>query len=168
MRVGQKVRWNDPAIADYPIEERETQSNRVYTIVKFISEEICLIADEFGEAEVPLGEIQDINISNFNRAYTDLKRGAIARLKEVGSMSFNHLYEEILDEDGEVEDTNDERPMVLVANRHCEISWYPVMSVRWDEERDDIMLDCDDYGEIPSIYCEACSEHYVFADILRN
>lgn len=30
MRIGQKVKWFDSSINDYPIEERETQRNRVY------------------------------------------------------------------------------------------------------------------------------------------
>jgi hypothetical protein len=59
MEVGNKVIWNDVAIDDFAPEERAEQQNRVYTIIE-LTDEMALIADEYGEAEVFLDEIEVI------------------------------------------------------------------------------------------------------------
>ena len=157
MKVGEKVYWYDPAILDYPENERETQRNRVYTIVKLIGEDRCLIADEYGEAEVPLMEIEYIPIAKLYRSFNTLRDSAIEKLKEVGTITFNY---------NEEEDGSDNRPQVIIADRHCEIAWEIVLSVSWSEERKEIMLQTDNYGEVYASYCEALSEQYVYSAIL--
>jgi hypothetical protein len=168
MRIGQKVKWNDPAIDDYPIEERETQRNRVYTIVKYINDEMCLIADEYGESEVFITEIDPLPIAVYNEHTDLLKQAAIEKLKTLGgTMSFENLYHEELDDDGEVEDYEDMRPQIIVANRHCVIDWTIVLSVRLDDD-DEIRVETDDYGEIPVTYAEGETDIYIYKTILFN
>lgn len=168
MRIGQKVKWFDPAINDYPIEDRETQRNRVYTIVKFINDEMCLIADEYGESEVFITEIDPLPIAVYNEHTDLLKQAAIEKLKTLGgTMSFENLYYEELDDDGEVEDYEDMRPQIIVANRHCVIDWTIVLSVRLDDD-DAIRVTTDDYGEIPVTYAEGETYIYVYKAILYN
>ena len=58
--VGDLVLWDDVAINDYPIEEREIQRHRVYQIIKIINDEIVLIADDYGEVEVLKTELRKI------------------------------------------------------------------------------------------------------------
>ena len=51
--LGQKVRWNDPAINDYDEEDREDALNREWEIYDYDKEsEVVWIADGFSEAEV--------------------------------------------------------------------------------------------------------------------
>ena len=58
IEVGSSVKWNDPAINDFAPEEREMQRNRIFKVVEFINEDMVLIADEFGESEVFVGELE--------------------------------------------------------------------------------------------------------------
>ena len=55
---GDLVKWNDPAINDFVPEEREIQRNRIYSVVEFINEDMVLIADEWGEGEVFVDELE--------------------------------------------------------------------------------------------------------------
>ena len=168
MRVGEKVKWFDPAINDYPIEERETQRNRVYTIIKFINDEMCLIADDFGESEVLITEIDPLPVADYNDNVRALKQSAIDKLKSLGgTMSFENLYHEELDDDGEVEDYEDMRPQIIVANRHCEIDWTIVLSVRLGDD-EVIRVETDDYGERPVTYAEGETDIYIYKAILFN
>jgi hypothetical protein len=169
MRIGQKVKWFDSGINDFQVEDREIQRNRVYTIVKFINEEICIIADEFGESEVFIGDICPIEVADFNDTVITLKQSAIEKLKTLGgTMSFEHLYHEELDDDGDGEYYEDNRPQIIVANRHCEIDWTNVSSVRWDNDRKDIMVETDYCGEIPIIFAEGGTEIFIYNAILFN
>ena len=52
------VKWNDPAIDDFSEDEQEMQRNREFVIVDIINEDMVLIADEYGEAEVFVGELE--------------------------------------------------------------------------------------------------------------
>ena len=168
MRVGEKVKWFDPAINDFPIEERETQRNRVYTIIKFINDEMCLIADDYGESEVLITEIDPLPVAVYNEHTNQLKQAAVEKLKTLGgTMSFENLYHEELDDDGEVEDYEDMRPQIIVANRHCEIDWTIVLSVRLGDD-DVIRVETDDYGEIPVTYAEGETDIYIYKAILFN
>ena len=168
MRIGQKVKWFDSAINDYPIEERETQRNRVYTIIKFINDEMCLIADEYGESEVLITEIDPLPIADYNDNLRLLRQAAIEKLKTLGgTMSFENLYLEELDDDGVVEDYEDMRPQIIVANRHCVIDWTIVLSVKLGDD-DVIRVETDDYGEIPITYAEGETDIYIYKAILFN
>ena len=60
IKIGTQVKWNDIAINDFTGNERELQESRVYEVVKFISEDVVLIADEFGESEVFIDELKII------------------------------------------------------------------------------------------------------------
>ena len=60
LRIGDKVKWNDPAIDDFDPEEIEIQRKRVYTIIEVINDEICLISDDFGDSEVYFDELEKI------------------------------------------------------------------------------------------------------------
>lgn len=168
MRIGQKVKWFNPAINDYPIEERETQRNRVYTIIKFINDEMCLIADDYGESEVLITEIDPLPIAVYNEHKRQLEQAAIEKLKTLGgTMSFENLYYEELNDDGVIEDYEDMRPQIIVANRHCEIGWTIVLSVRLGDD-EVIRVETDDYGEIPITYAEGETDIYIYKAILFN
>ena len=52
-KIGDKVKWIDPAINDYPIEDREDALNRIFNIIS-INGDIILISD--GETEVEVFE----------------------------------------------------------------------------------------------------------------
>lgn len=57
-RVGDKVKWDDPAIDDLEEEEeRESHRNRIYEIIGIINDEMLLIADDFSETEVLFSEL---------------------------------------------------------------------------------------------------------------
>lgn len=56
-RVGDKVKWNDPAIDDFEPEEREFQNARIFEIYE-IKGEVIGIADEYGDSEVFAGELE--------------------------------------------------------------------------------------------------------------
>ena len=56
--IGMLVKWNDPAIDDFSEGEQEIQRNREFVIVDIINEDMVLIADEYGEAEVFVGELE--------------------------------------------------------------------------------------------------------------
>lgn len=62
VKVGAKVKWNDPAINDYPEEERAKALNRIFTIFKVEgdTEEDCTvwISDGVTEAEVNYWELE--------------------------------------------------------------------------------------------------------------
>lgn len=61
LKVGSKVKWNDPGIDDYDEEDRETVLNRVFTIEK-INGEVILISDNEGtEAEVFACELDPVD-----------------------------------------------------------------------------------------------------------
>ena len=58
IEAGSSVKWNDPAIDDFAPEERDMQRSRIFQVVDIINEDMVLIADEFGEAEVFVGELE--------------------------------------------------------------------------------------------------------------
>lgn len=58
IEIGTKVKWNDIAIADFKGKEREFQESRVYEVIDFINEDMVLIADEYGEGEVFIEELE--------------------------------------------------------------------------------------------------------------
>ena len=62
VKVGAKVKWNDPAINDYPEDERIAALNRIFTIFKIEgdTEEDCTvwITDGVTEAEVNYWELE--------------------------------------------------------------------------------------------------------------
>lgn len=60
LKVGSKVKWNDPAIDDYDEECRETVRNRVFTI-KEINGDVILIRCDGTEAEVPVHELDPVD-----------------------------------------------------------------------------------------------------------
>jgi hypothetical protein len=56
--IGMLVKWNDPAINDFSPAEREIQLSREFEIIDIINDDMVLIADEYGEAEVFVGELE--------------------------------------------------------------------------------------------------------------
>ena len=58
IEIGTKVKWNDVAIAEFKGKERELQESRVYEVIDFINEDMVLIADEYGEGEVFIEELE--------------------------------------------------------------------------------------------------------------
>ena len=58
LEEGMLVKWNDLAIDDFSEDEQEIQRNREFVIVDIINEDMVLIADEYGEAEVFVGELE--------------------------------------------------------------------------------------------------------------
>lgn len=58
LEEGMLVKWNDPAIDEFSEDEQEMQLNREFVIVDIINEDMVLIADEYGEAEVFVGELE--------------------------------------------------------------------------------------------------------------
>lgn len=57
--VGDKVKWHDVAIDDFG-EDKEIQENRIYEVVNIINDDVVMIADEYGEAEVYTSELEVI------------------------------------------------------------------------------------------------------------
>ena len=60
IEIGMLVKWNDTAINDFPVEQREIQLNREFEVIDIINCDMVLIADEYGEAEVFTGELEII------------------------------------------------------------------------------------------------------------
>lgn len=61
IEIGTQMKWNDPAIAEFKEgKERELQMSRVFEVVDIINEEVVLIADEYGEGEVLIDELDII------------------------------------------------------------------------------------------------------------
>lgn len=64
LKIGTKVKWHDPAIEDYDVEDREEVLNRVFEIIdapdEIEEDSIILISDGFTEAEVYPGELEEI------------------------------------------------------------------------------------------------------------
>ena len=60
LEEGMLVKWNDSAIDEFSEDEQEMQRNREFVIVDIINEDMVLIADEYGEAEVFVGELEII------------------------------------------------------------------------------------------------------------
>lgn len=58
IEIGTKVKWNDVAIAEFQCKEREIQEKRIYEVIDIINEDMVLIADEYGEGEVFIGDIE--------------------------------------------------------------------------------------------------------------
>lgn len=56
--IGSCVKWHDMAIEDFAPQEREAQANRIWTVADYIGEDAVLIVDEYGEAEVPISELE--------------------------------------------------------------------------------------------------------------
>lgn len=56
--IGMLVKWNDPAINDFSPVAREIQRNREFEIIDIINDDMVLIADEYGEGEVFVGELE--------------------------------------------------------------------------------------------------------------
>ena len=64
MKVGDKVKWNDPGILDYAPEDREEVLNRVFEIVELDEENnyaFIYEVDGVSEAEVYLTELVPVN-----------------------------------------------------------------------------------------------------------
>ena len=59
IKKGLKVKWNDPAIHEYPEEEREAALNRKFEVVK-VKGDIITISDGCTEAEVTEDELEII------------------------------------------------------------------------------------------------------------
>lgn len=57
VKKGDLVKWNDPAIFELDEEDVEAQESRVYEVVS-VNGEVVTIADEYGEAEVYLDELE--------------------------------------------------------------------------------------------------------------
>jgi len=58
-KVGDKVKWFDPAIDEYDEKDRQEQLDRVFTIFD-INDDIISISDGFSEAEVYDCELKKI------------------------------------------------------------------------------------------------------------
>ena len=58
-KIGDKVKWIDPAINDYPIEDREDALNRIFNIIS-INGDIIAISDGYSYAEVYKEELTKI------------------------------------------------------------------------------------------------------------
>ena len=63
--VGDKVKWNDVNLEEFEEEDRETQKNRIYTIIEIKKDKLLgneyLIADDYGEVEVFGEELEFIS-----------------------------------------------------------------------------------------------------------
>lgn len=59
--IGDKVKWNDPAIEEFA-EDRELQESRVFEVVADTGWDCYLIADKYGEVEVPSDEIMKLRM----------------------------------------------------------------------------------------------------------
>jgi hypothetical protein len=61
IEIGTKVKWNHLAIANFKEgKERELQKSRIFEVVDIIDDETVQIADEYGEGEVFIDELDII------------------------------------------------------------------------------------------------------------
>lgn len=60
LNVGDKVKWHDVAIDDFG-EDKELQESRVYEVIDIINDDVVMIADEYGESEVYISELEVID-----------------------------------------------------------------------------------------------------------
>ena len=61
IEIGTKVRWNSPTIADFKEgNERKLQKGRIFEVVDILDADTVLIADEYGEGEVLIDELDII------------------------------------------------------------------------------------------------------------
>lgn len=58
IEIGTQVKWNDVAISEFKGKERDIQQNRIYEVIDIINDDMILIADEYGEGEVYVNEIE--------------------------------------------------------------------------------------------------------------
>lgn len=56
--IGDKVKWNDPAIVEFEPTERYLQMSRTFEVIDYINDDMVLIADEYGEGEVYENELE--------------------------------------------------------------------------------------------------------------
>ena len=56
--IGDKVKWNDPAIVEFEPTERYLQMSRTFEVIDYINDDMILIADEYGEGEVYENELE--------------------------------------------------------------------------------------------------------------
>lgn len=56
--IGDKVKWNDPAIVEFEPTDGYLQMSRVFEVIDYINDDMVLIADEYGEGEVFEGELE--------------------------------------------------------------------------------------------------------------
>ena len=89
----------------------------------------------------------------------EIRTKALSILKEHKKISFSYLYSEELDEDGNVDDYEDNRPSVLVEDKHGYITDTIIDYVEFKEsDPDDILSDYnivlygEEYNAIPG-YC---------------
>lgn len=59
-KIGDKVNWNDPAIEDFDLKDRELQLNQVFKVIELFNDETALIANDFSESEVFISELKHI------------------------------------------------------------------------------------------------------------
>jgi len=65
-KIGDKVRWTDPAIDDFTPEDRVLQESRVYTVDEVDDESYSAkISDRYGEAEVCISELREYHEITF-------------------------------------------------------------------------------------------------------
>ena len=57
LKIGDKVKWNDPDIQSYPEEDWEYLKERVFTIDN-INGEVITISDNYSEVEVLESELE--------------------------------------------------------------------------------------------------------------
>lgn len=62
--IGDKVRWHDVAIDEFPVEERIIQESRIYEVVEDFGEGVYLIADDYSDAEVCEEELELVEVYN--------------------------------------------------------------------------------------------------------
>lgn len=60
IKIGDYVKWNDPCLTDYDVEEREIQSKRIYRVCD-INDDVILISDNYGEVEAFEDELVVVN-----------------------------------------------------------------------------------------------------------
>lgn len=103
----------------------------------------------------------------FIDAIANLKASSISKLKQVNKIDFSYLLDEKLDEDGEIDEYEDERPQIIVVDNDGNIEWTAVISASWNENRREIMVECESNRIIPLNYAEGLTENYVYIEILR-
>ena len=106
LKVGDKVRWNDPGIDDYPIEDRAEARNRVFTIHEIKGEDmdsIILITDGCTEVETTANElvlVKPITKVNYFEQYRIASYGALNDSLDI--LKSNNMYDIINIEDKDV------------------------------------------------------------------
>jgi hypothetical protein len=104
-------------------------------------------------------------IKQFYESYSALRNKALELIKVVKEIDVSYLYHYDNDDPDE---SYDERPTFVTTTRRGETIWDSVNKIRYNETINDIVMVCEEMGEINITYCEGLTEVYIFETIIDH